>query len=65
MAENFKKNIGTQGSEEARSYYSKYNIKQKFVFLELIFTSPEEHFQPFFKHRNLKILFGFWPNNFR
>ena len=47
MTENLKKNIGTLGSQEPPSYYIKYNISRKFVFAELISTSPEENFQPF------------------
>ena len=47
MAESFKKNIDTLGSENGPSYYSKYNIRQKLVFAKLISTSPDENFQPF------------------
>ena len=45
MAENFMKNMGTLGCEEARSQHSKYNIKvrQKISFSKLIFPYPE-HF---------------------
>ena len=41
--------MGTLGSEETPSYYSKYNIRQKMLFAKLISTSPEEYFQPFFE----------------
>ena len=65
MAENFKKNIGTLESEEAPSYYSKFNITQKFVLAKLIFTSPEEHFQPFFWNiRTLEFYSDFEPTIF-
>ena len=42
-AENLK-NIGNLRNDEAPSYCNKYNIRQKLVFLKLVYTSPEEHF---------------------
>ena len=58
MTESLKKNRGNLGSKEAPSCYGEYNIRQKLVFAKLISTSPEEHFQPFLKNQNFRILFG-------
>ena len=49
MAKKFQKNIGTLGSKEDPSYYSKYNFRKKLVFAKLFSTSPVEHFQPSFE----------------
>ena len=58
-------NVGTIGSEESSSYISKHNFRQKLVSSKLIYSFPEEHFQPkkptfsFFD-----IFFRFWVKNF-
>ena len=50
IAENFKKKIGTLGCEQARSWYSKFNIKQKLVFPNHVNVSRET-FSAFFSKK--------------
>ena len=63
MADNLKKNIGTPGSEENPSYYSKYNIRQR-LFSQLISTSSEELFDLFSILQKLESHSEFEPATF-
>ena len=57
--------VGTLGKEEAPFHYKEPKIRRKLKNPKFISRSPQEHFQLFLRHQNLKLSFGLWANSFR